>query len=80
MYFIIGWYLHVMSVFVFLGIPGHHHHPGVALAQSPYPRPMHPQHGAAAPHQQAHEMTIPNDLIGCIIGRGGSKINEIRSV
>jgi len=27
-----------------------------------------------------HEMKIPNDLIGCIIGRGGSKINEIRSV
>jgi len=25
-----------------------------------------------------HEMKIPNDLIGCIIGRGGSKINEIR--
>lgn len=28
--------------------------------------------------QQSHEMTIPNDLIGCIIGRGGAKINEIR--
>lgn len=27
---------------------------------------------------QTHEMSIPNDLIGCIIGRGGSKINEIR--
>lgn len=27
---------------------------------------------------QTHEMAIPNDLIGCIIGRGGSKINEIR--
>ena len=29
---------------------------------------------------QTHEISIPNDLIGCIIGRGGSKINEIRSV
>lgn len=28
--------------------------------------------------QQTHEMNIPNDLIGCIIGRGGQKINEIR--
>ncbi len=24
------------------------------------------------------EMSIPNDLIGCIIGKGGAKINEIR--
>ena len=29
---------------------------------------------------QTHEMNIPNDLIGCIIGRGGQKINEIRYV
>ncbi|RNA39048.1 poly(rC)-binding 3-like isoform X1 [Brachionus plicatilis] len=29
---------------------------------------------------QTHEMTIPNDLIGCIIGRGGQKISEIRLV
>jgi hypothetical protein len=27
---------------------------------------------------QTHEMSIPNDLIGCIIGRGGQKISEIR--
>ena len=27
---------------------------------------------------QTHEMNIPNDLIGCIIGRGGQKISEIR--
>ena len=27
---------------------------------------------------QIHEMSIPNDLIGCIIGRGGHKISEIR--
>lgn len=30
--------------------------------------------------QATHEMAIPNDLIGCIIGRGGQKINEIRYV
>ncbi|XP_021345116.1 poly(rC)-binding protein 3-like isoform X8 [Mizuhopecten yessoensis] len=30
--------------------------------------------------QQSHEMAIPNDLIGCIIGRGGQKINEIRQM
>ncbi|XP_078543872.1 poly(rC)-binding protein 3-like isoform X1 [Lissotriton helveticus] len=28
----------------------------------------------------SHEITIPNDLIGCIIGRQGSKINEIRQM
>ena len=27
---------------------------------------------------QTQEMNIPNDLIGCIIGRGGQKISEIR--
>lgn len=26
------------------------------------------------------EMSIPNDLIGCIIGKGGAKINEIRQL
>lgn len=33
-----------------------------------------------SPGHQAQEMNIPNELIGCIIGRGGQKINEIRSV
>ncbi|XP_051504139.1 poly(rC)-binding protein 3-like isoform X2 [Myxocyprinus asiaticus] len=28
----------------------------------------------------SQELTIPNDLIGCIIGRQGSKINEIRQM
>ncbi|XP_069768024.1 poly(rC)-binding protein 3 isoform X7 [Narcine bancroftii] len=28
----------------------------------------------------SHELAIPNDLIGCIIGRQGSKINEIRQM
>ncbi|XP_067931385.1 poly(rC)-binding protein 2-like isoform X3 [Watersipora subatra] len=29
---------------------------------------------------QSSEMVIPNELIGCIIGRGGAKINEIRKL
>lgn len=35
---------------------------------------------AAQQQQQAQssEMIIPNELIGCVIGRGGAKINEIR--
>uniref|UniRef100_A0A8D2CTS9 K Homology domain-containing protein n=1 Tax=Sciurus vulgaris TaxID=55149 RepID=A0A8D2CTS9_SCIVU len=28
----------------------------------------------------SHELTIPKDLIGCIIGRQGAKINEIRQM
>merc|ERR1719490_447832 len=28
--------------------------------------------------QQSHEMTVPNELIGCIIGKGGSKVAVIR--
>jgi heterogeneous nuclear rnp K-like protein 2 len=27
---------------------------------------------------QTQQIYIPNDLVGCIIGKGGSKINEIR--
>jgi heterogeneous nuclear rnp K-like protein len=29
---------------------------------------------------QTQQIYIPNDLVGCIIGKGGSKINEIRSI
>ncbi|CAF98973.1 unnamed protein product, partial [Tetraodon nigroviridis] len=34
----------------------------------------------ATPPASTHELTIPNDLIGCIIGRQGTKINEIRQM
>lgn len=37
-----------------------------------------PQDPTAA--QQTQQIYIPNDLVGCIIGKGGSKINEIRSM
>lgn len=40
---------------------------------STYPPP--PPAGAQL---QTQEIFIPNDLVGCIIGKGGSKINEIR--
>lgn len=41
-----------------------------AVAAAVPPRNVH--------NVQTHEMNIPNDLIGCIIGRGGQKISEIR--
>uniref|UniRef100_A0A8C7W0U5 Poly(rC) binding protein 2 n=1 Tax=Oncorhynchus mykiss TaxID=8022 RepID=A0A8C7W0U5_ONCMY len=56
----------------------------LAMQQSPFP--MGPNNTGfqggmdASAQTSSHEMTIPNDLIGCIIGRQGSKINEIRQM
>lgn len=36
------------------------------------------QNRTAGSQTQTHEMTVPNELIGCIIGKGGTKIAEIR--
>lgn len=36
-----------------------------------------PQQGTTGP-LQTQQIYIPNDLVGCIIGKGGAKINEIR--
>ncbi|KAH9928226.1 uncharacterized protein B0H18DRAFT_1001876, partial [Fomitopsis serialis] len=35
-------------------------------------------HSAAPQQLQTQQIYIPNDLVGCIIGKGGAKINEIR--
>ncbi|KAF5380870.1 hypothetical protein D9615_004144 [Tricholomella constricta] len=44
---------------------------------APYGSAPPPQHNP--PQQlQTQQIYIPNDLVGCIIGKGGSKINEIR--
>ncbi|KAG1789403.1 uncharacterized protein HD556DRAFT_1296936 [Suillus plorans] len=49
--------------------------PGYANASQPYGAPPPPN----PPQQlQTQQIYIPNDLVGCIIGKGGSKINEIR--
>lgn len=34
----------------------------------------------ASQTMNSHEIAIPNGLIGCVIGKGGSKINEIRQL
>ncbi|XP_056154595.1 poly(rC)-binding protein 2 isoform X1 [Lampris incognitus] len=56
----------------------------LAMQQSPFPiAPSNQgfQAGMDASAQTgSHELTIPNDLIGCIIGRQGAKINEIRQM
>nr|XP_057910892.1 poly(rC)-binding protein 2 isoform X4 [Doryrhamphus excisus] len=55
----------------------------LAMQQSPFPI-AHGNQGFtgidASAQTGSHEMTIPNDLIGCIIGRQGAKINEIRQM
>ncbi|XP_069001302.1 poly(rC)-binding protein 3 isoform X3 [Embiotoca jacksoni] len=52
------------------------HIPLPSLGQS---NPTFPGLDACAP-TSSQELAIPNDFIGCIIGRQGSKINEIRQV
>uniref|UniRef100_A0A3B3ZHG2 K Homology domain-containing protein n=1 Tax=Periophthalmus magnuspinnatus TaxID=409849 RepID=A0A3B3ZHG2_9GOBI len=52
----------------------------LAMQQNPFPIATNTTGftGIDASQNTTHEMTIPNDLIGCIIGRQGAKINEIR--
>ncbi|KAJ7632899.1 hypothetical protein FB45DRAFT_913824 [Roridomyces roridus] len=46
---------------------------------NPYGSAPPPPHQHNPPQQlQTQQIYIPNDLVGCIIGKGGSKINEIR--
>ncbi|SNX83644.1 related to PBP2 - PAB1 binding protein [Melanopsichium pennsylvanicum] len=52
-------------------------------APAPAPFGAAPPAGGAPqlpPGSQTQQIFIPNDLVGCIIGKGGSKINEIRSM
>ncbi|KAF7304986.1 RNA-binding protein rnc1 [Mycena kentingensis (nom. inval.)] len=47
-------------------------------APPPPPPQHHPHHNPPPQQLQTQQIYIPNDLVGCIIGKGGSKINEIR--
>lgn len=53
---------------------------GVSMMGGYLPRPLNNNYINTQPQTQSTEMIIPNELIGCIIGRGGAKINEIRYV
>ncbi|KAF4615502.1 hypothetical protein D9613_002747 [Agrocybe pediades] len=48
-------------------VPPGNYHPGSNYASHNPPQQL-----------QTQQIYIPNDLVGCIIGKGGSKINEIR--
>ncbi|XP_052355689.1 poly(rC)-binding protein 3-like isoform X9 [Oncorhynchus keta] len=57
----------------------------LAMQQTPFnplgqTTPAFPAGLDANNQASTHELTIPNDLIGCIIGRQGTKINEIRQM
>ena len=56
------------------GYVGSSYVPGGSSYSNPY------MQGVSNPAQQlqTQQIYIPNDLVGCIIGKGGSKINEIR--
>lgn len=56
------------------GYVGSSYVPGGSSYSNPYLQ------GVNNPAQQlqTQQIYIPNDLVGCIIGKGGSKINEIR--
>ncbi|TCD66183.1 hypothetical protein EIP91_001677 [Steccherinum ochraceum] len=61
-------------------VPGY----GGAGAAAPAPNSAPPYPGSSSHSQnppqqlQTQQIYIPNDLVGCIIGKGGAKINEIR--
>lgn len=45
---------------------------------NPPPQQQTAQQQTAQQQLQTQQIYIPNDLVGCIIGKGGAKINEIR--
>ncbi|KAI8057920.1 hypothetical protein BDF22DRAFT_739320 [Syncephalis plumigaleata] len=51
-----------------------------AAAQLGRPGGLAPVNPLASSTPQAQQIFIPNDLVGAIIGKGGSKINEIRQL
>uniref|UniRef100_A0A6I8SRN1 Poly(rC) binding protein 2 n=1 Tax=Xenopus tropicalis TaxID=8364 RepID=A0A6I8SRN1_XENTR len=67
---------HLLSTLTKLHQLAMQHTPFTPLGQT---TPGFPGLDATSP-TSSHELTIPNDLIGCIIGRQGSKINEIRQM
>ncbi|WFD01274.1 PAB1 binding protein [Malassezia yamatoensis] len=65
--------------------------PSVAPSMAPTMASAAPSYGFGAPNtpplstslppgSQTQQIFIPNDLVGCIIGKGGQKINEIRQL
>lgn len=49
---------------------GLHHQSGVSSSSH--------QSSRTSPHTTVHEFAVPGDMVGCLIGRGGVKIQQIR--
>ena len=54
--------------------------PGPGYYPAPYGTHMINPAAPPAGPLQTQQIYIPNDLVGCIIGKGGSKINQIRQM
>lgn len=63
----------------FQGQGGYGGYPAGGMAPMGGAAPFGPG-GALPPGSQTQQIFIPNDLVGCIIGKGGQKINEIRQM
>ena len=76
-------------------VPMQYGGPQAAYGAAPHAQPHMPPHAGAQPHggpqgqpmhggmagpQITQQIYIPNDMVGAIIGKGGQKINEIRSM
>lgn len=73
------------------GIPGYGAPPVAAAAAAGYGYPggmppmaapgfPQPNTSQVPPGSQTQQIFVPNDLVGCIIGKGGQKINEVRQM
>ncbi|EMD37943.1 hypothetical protein CERSUDRAFT_82176 [Gelatoporia subvermispora B] len=51
---------------------------GAGAGAGGYSNPYQAPQGGPPQQLQTQQIFIPNDLVGCIIGKGGAKINEIR--
>ncbi|KAG1662224.1 Poly(rC)-binding protein 3 [Nymphon striatum] len=75
--------LHQLAIQSSPVIPGHGLTTSIspqALASAMAANTLSVRAGLGGNQNQTHEMSIPNDLIGCVIGKGGQKISEIRQL
>jgi heterogeneous nuclear rnp K-like protein 2 len=55
-------------------------YPGAMPQMAAAPAFAQPGSSQIPPGSQTQQIFVPNDLVGCIIGKGGQKINEVRQM
>ena len=55
-------------------------YPGAMPQMAAAPAFAQPSASQIPPGSQTQQIFVPNDLVGCIIGKGGQKINEVRQM